>query len=337
MKIKILFIFILLFSLTLVSTTRNSLEEIMPPEHINVDKDYLYFTSGSTVSIFSLKNLKLIKSFGKKGEGPGEFILFGDDLGMLLDVQTDKIAVSTRRKISYFTKQGKFVKEIKALKGFYHIPVEENIVALRNTVEDKIVYSLVTIYDSSFNKLKDIHRKKNWFQQGKGINPVNVRPPVYCSHKGRVFTEDGKGNINIFSKKGDRLSTTKVNIDQVKITEQDKKGFHNYYKTHPVYKNLYAQLKHLIKFPEYYPRIKFFDVSDSKIYLMSHVRKKNKNELYVFDLNGKLLKKLFVEMPDLDPQDVFPVIRVRNNKIYQIIENEEDEEIIDLFITKIKL
>jgi len=92
-----------------------------------------------------------------------------------------------------------------------------------------------------------------------------------------------------------------------------------------------------IKFPVYYTKIKFFDVSDSKIYVFSHVRKDNKNELYIFDLKRKLIKKTFVEMPDLNPQDVFPIIRVQSGKIYQIVENEDDDEIIDLCISDIKL
>lgn len=48
------------------------------------------------------------------------------------------------------------------------------------------------------------------------------------------------------------------------------------------------------------------------------------------------MERVYVDMPELDPQNVFPIIKVRNNNIYQIIENEEDEEAIDLFITEIK-
>jgi hypothetical protein len=42
-------------------------------------------------------------------------------------------------------------------------------------------------------------------------------------------------------------------------------------------------------------------------------------------------------MPNIDPQVVFPLIKVRNKKIYQIVENEEDEEAVNLSITDIKI
>lgn len=337
MKLKIFTILLIAFTFLVSATTKTTLEDILPPQFLSVDKDNLYLISGSTVSVFSLNGLKLIKSFGKKGEGPGEFILLGDDLGMTLDVETDQIRVVSRRKISYFSKKGDFVKEVKALNGFFHIPVEENFVALRFDLIDKIGYRIVCLYDKNFKKIKDIYKKKNWFQQGKMINPVTVRPPFYCSHKGKVFTENGNGNILIFNKKGEKVASSNLNITQVKVSEEDKKNYHYYYKTHPSYKNAYAQLKHLIKFPEFYPKIKFFDVSNSKIYVFTHVKKGNKKEVYVLDLNGKLIKKTYVDMPELNPQDVFPIIRVRNNKIYQIIENEDDEEAIDLYVSDIKI
>ena len=122
----------------------------------------------------------------------------------------------------------------------------------------------------------------------------------------------------------------------MKVSEQDKKDFHRYYKTHPIYKNMYTQLKSLIKFPAYYPGVKFFDVSDDKIYVFSHVKKAGRSELYICDLKGNLIKKIYINMPEMNPQDVFPIIKVRNGNIYQIIENEEDEEAIDLYITKIQ-
>ncbi len=318
------------------ATTKITLEDALPPENMTVDKDNLYLSSGIHVTIFSLKDLKVVKMFGKKGEGPGEFFPSSRDRGMILEARSDNLIVISRRKISYFSKNGQFIKEIKVKTGFAHLPVAENFVATSTKQIEKMVFRTVNIYDKDFNVIKNIHRKKYFYQQGKSINPVTVRAPFVCSHKGMVFTEDGKGNINIFDKNGKQTGATDLKITRAKVTEQDQQEYILYYKTHPVYKGRYEALKHLIKFPVFYPHIKYFDVANGNIYIFSHVKKAGKSELYICDLKGKFVKKVYLDMPELDPQNIFPIIKVRNNKIYQIIENEEDEEAIDLLITEIR-
>ena len=331
----------LLFIILLVvfpgsAVTKITLEDALPPESMTVDKDNLYLSSGINITIFSLKDLKVVKMFGKKGEGPGEFLPASDDRGMTLEARTDKLIVISRRKISYFTKSGQFIKEIKVKTGFAHLPVADNFVATSTKQIEKMVYRTVNIYDIDFNVVKNIHRKKHWYQQGKSVNPVTVGPPFVCSHKGKIFCENGNGNVMIFDKNGDQKGITNLDIKKVKVSEQDKKEYHHYYKTHPVYKGQYEVLKHLVKFPEYYPSIKYLDVANGNIYIFSHIKKSGKSELYICDLKGEFVKRVYVDMPELNTQNVFPIIKVRNNNIYQIIENEEDEEAIDLFITEIK-
>lgn len=317
------------------ASTKITLEDALPPQDITVDKDNLYLTSGINLTIFSLKELKTLKTLGTKGEGPGEFLPIGSDRGMILDARSDRLIVISRRKLSFFSKSGEFIKEIKVKTGFSQLPVAGNYVGTRNKQIDKTVYRTINVYDKDFNVIKTIHKKKFWFQPGKSINPVTVRPPYFGTDEGKIICENGKGNVKIFDKNGEQTGSTDLKISRVKVSEKDQRDYHHYYKTHPIYKDSYHQLKHLIKFPEYYPRIKYLDVSNGNIYVFSYVKKSGKSELYICDLKGKFLRKVYVDMPELDPQSVFPMIKVRNNKIYQIIENEEDDEAIDLFITEI--
>lgn len=249
MKNILLIIIFIFITFPGAASTRITLEDALPPENMTVDKNNLYLSSGIHVTIFSLKDLKIVKMFGKKGEGPGEFLPASDDRGMTLEARSDKLIVISRRKISYFTKNGDFIKEIKVKTGFAHRPVAENFVATSTKQIEKNVFRTVNIYDKDFNVIKNIHRKKHWYQQGRSINPVTLRPPLVRSHKGMVFTKDGKGNINIFDKNGELKGSTNLNIDQEKVSEQDKREYHHYYKTHPVYKRRYEALVRLIKFP----------------------------------------------------------------------------------------
>ena len=162
---KVLFVSIfILFSIIVLGTKKVPLTDVLPPQSLTLDKTKLYVSNGHNVSIFSLPELKLIKNFGKKGEGPGEFITLDDDMGVILDVQSENICINSRSKISYFSKDGSFIKEIRVKKGYFHKPIGKNFVGLRNTIKDKIVYSTVTLFDEKFNVIKDLYKKKHWFQ-----------------------------------------------------------------------------------------------------------------------------------------------------------------------------
>lgn len=50
------------------------LEEIYSPNKIKVFNNKLYIAQETTLFIYSLKDLSLIKKFGRKCEGPGEVV-----------------------------------------------------------------------------------------------------------------------------------------------------------------------------------------------------------------------------------------------------------------------
>jgi len=77
-----------------------------------VDDTQLYVTQEASVFIYSLKDFKLVKKFGSAGQGPQEFFLV-PTVPLTIDVQMDQIIAVSIRKVSYFTKQGEFIKEVK--------------------------------------------------------------------------------------------------------------------------------------------------------------------------------------------------------------------------------
>jgi hypothetical protein len=73
-QLKGLILFLILF---LTFASRADAGKVVPliqlakPNSITVDKNHVYITDQGTISIYSLKDFKLEKAFGKKGEGPG--------------------------------------------------------------------------------------------------------------------------------------------------------------------------------------------------------------------------------------------------------------------------
>jgi hypothetical protein len=93
-------LFLILFTGLCFAEKVASFTEFTNPYESQVDVDRFYISEDTSIYIYSLKDYKLIKKFGKKGEGPGEFLIVGTGNGLLIDIQPDNIMVNNllRRK-----------------------------------------------------------------------------------------------------------------------------------------------------------------------------------------------------------------------------------------------
>jgi len=71
--------------------------------------------------------------------------------------------------------------------------------------------------------------------------------------------------------------------------------------------------------------LKFFLIADGKIYVQTFKREKNKSEFYIFDLDGKLIRKVMAPFRESELLCAYPYT-IANGKIYQVTENEDTEE-----------
>ena len=51
---------------------------------------------------------------------------------------------------------------------------------------------------------------------------------------------------------------------------------------------------------------------------------KGKTECFIFDFQGKFIERTFLPVKNMDAVDFSP-LTIKNNKIYQLVENEESE------------
>jgi hypothetical protein len=118
----------------------------LSPELIRVDENKIYITENANIYIYSKKDFKLIKKFGKKGAGPEEFRI-GFANGMLwISVIPGCIFVHSIGKISYFTTEGKFLKR-------FYLPVKEM---------DVQFYPPYTVRDNRFYQLLENEETEQW-------------------------------------------------------------------------------------------------------------------------------------------------------------------------------
>ena len=314
-KVQTLFVSILFITGILPSTEIHDLPDLADPHMMAINNNKLFVTELSRVYIYELPD-KLIRVFGKKGEGPGEFKAFSDQ-GLMVSFVDDLFCVGSNGRVSYFREDGTFVKEKRTGGGHTYSALGDHFVALRWGMVDKFSYNRIILKDKDMGLVKVLEKKRNWYQEGKDINPVDVRNPRYVIMGGRIYAESQDGAIHIFDSSGRELGVAKNEYALVEVTSRDREQYHEYYRTHKYYKESYYNLKTLIKFPKYYPPVKFFDASDGFLYVMTHVRKDGKNEVYLYDAAGKYLRKSYIKMRDINRQELYPRIRIANNRVYQ--------------------
>jgi hypothetical protein len=294
------------------------------------DNNRLYVTDGAKVYIYSLKDFKLLKNFGSEGEGPQEF----KRRITHVSVQPDHLFFNSVGKVSYFTKEGKFIKEFRTSgPGMRLKPFGDGFAIGKMTGDKGVLYYSVSVHDAKLTKLWDVHKQQLEVQLGgKGTRPYTHALPFYV-YKDKLFSAKGTDLvIDVFDRTGKKLYSISRDYKKLKITDGDKDRVIHHLKTSREFKDYFEAIKP-ITFPDYFPAIRNYSIADDRVYVFTYKREGEKTECLIFDIDGKYLKRRFILCSYIDPVDEYPFV-IKNGNFYQLIENEETEE-WDLHISPI--
>ncbi|MCP5053745.1 MAG: hypothetical protein GY940_41650 [bacterium] len=347
--------FILLFLLLLPAVFSLYPADIIPlpgvfnPDSIALGENHIYITAFPTVYIYTLKDFKLIKQFGKKGEGPNEFNRFA-----VANAREDYLMLGDRNRVLFYTKAGDYIKEIKARSILYWgaVPLAKGFAGKSRVTEDHIQFENLNIYDSKLEKVNEVCRYRFFYQVqggGKKCDAMAVRGLQFQVHQDKVFFTPGKDFIiDVFDQSGKKLHTIEHKYKKIKMTEADKSRYHDYFRTALPWKRMYqAQFKNEIYFPDHLPAIRTFIAADKKLYILTYEVKEGKSKFVILNLKGKLLKEVWVPFDQGDEwfhYSLFktvskaspnPTFTIKNSNIYRLMENQEEES-WELHIAPIK-
>jgi hypothetical protein len=330
MKKLLLFIFILLLTVLLVpGQTIVPLPDVVKAEALRLDNNRAYIVGGASIYIYNLEDLQLKKKFGKRGEGPQEFMV-NPQTGrpMLLDVQTDDIIISSMGKVSYFTKDGVYKKEFKVggsceffqPLGKYYAAVEKYV-----NSENGQTLKALRLYDRGFKPRKDLVTMVHHFQRGKGLE-VFRECDFFITWGNKLYSVwDTDFKITVFDREGNKIKTIEHPYKRLKVTDQLKQQVIHYLKTHPTLKDIFHLLKPIL-FPTHLPAIRELRITDGKLYVFTFKEEKGRTQCLIFDLGGKLLDTRFIGLQKMDFLQTYP-FGIKNGKLYQLIDNGEGWEL----------
>ncbi|MCK5220128.1 MAG: 6-bladed beta-propeller, partial [Candidatus Aminicenantes bacterium] len=141
--------------------------ELLNPDRMEMDENRIYITEGIAINIYSFKDFRLIRKFGKKGEGPREFARY---IGISLN--NNRIYVNSQGKLSIYSVDGEFIKEMKthsSLTGGF-IPIGKFFIGRGMEIgKESNTSILINLYDSELKKQRNIIKKLNDNSFAKGV------------------------------------------------------------------------------------------------------------------------------------------------------------------------
>lgn len=329
----VLFIMIIAVGFHVYAAKIADFEEILKTPFVVVDSKHIVIWDQQLkkIHVYQRQDLKKIKTFGRRGQGPAEFIGISR-----VSVSEDYIYVSSFPKLCIFTKGGELDEEIKGpTDAGSFIYCDGNFVGveyLRKRPQDKILTKVFSLYNSDLEKLNKIVRvESNSFSYYEGtrekVFTIRAQTRVDVYKRKIVLGEPDRGGvITIFNHKGEKISGFKIDSKKRPVLERDKQ-----YKLNRLRKFLGEKewKKRLYMFdycfPEFYPAFENFAVHNDKIYIIDFLINQ-KRDIIVYDLKGKRISRKSIPILKHDGCINLNRFDVDNGKLYFMRENEDTEK-----------
>ncbi len=331
------------------------------PTSLTVGKDRVYILDYDRaartheIKILSAADFSLIKSFGKRGKGPGEFLI-SPGTPRVVD---DAIWCDDVRKVIVFSADGDFQREIPfpekfGLLWFPLLPVGGNFVTMeadiRSLPEGSVLWSL-RVYDRQLRRIKDLASgisSSDLFpappppppppgKEKAGPKPEPRPKSVYQAipdcvdfavADGKIFFADSRQGfrIAVYDAAGNPLYEIRRDEEKIRVPA----GFRDAFMEMIQKKSAWLLDAAEIKFRQEYPAFMSFDLVDGKIYVATYAQREGMNELMVMNLKGDILKRGFTFPLSSDFNPSFHNFNaakmqcaVRGGKVYFLAKNEK--------------
>jgi len=306
-----------------IDTEKDDLVDIgfYQPETFDVDSDgNIYFiqweSSDNYIFKFDSKG-SLLKSFCRRGQGPGE-LEYG---GAIVVTPTREIMAKgpAQSKFEVFDLEGNYLKTVQMGRVFNPIPLQhdEHLVFWgEDTPETRKQF--VGVCNSEFKNIKQLE----YFQYPNSMNvksPVNRHRLIYTVSQDKIFIANSeKGyEIQVFDFKGNLIQKIRKNFQTVKVSEEyEEKYFNRIPEGYPLLKNLY--------FEEYWPPFwDLFTDDEGSLFVLTPEEGVNPGEYWhdIFNSDGVFISRL--SLSNSKDLHSYPfTVKSKNKLLYCLREKE---------------
>ncbi len=283
----------LLFSAGVVKAEKiATLIQVMQPNFLAITDQRIYVVEQSAkIHIYKqgLSNLVFEKTFGREGQGPGEF-----DFIHRLRPLKEHLEIPTLGKFACFTLDGRFINEIKLPISVFKnriYQVGENYLARDLQIDNEGVTIIIRLYDKNFKLIRELGAQR---QSGSifKIKPVtNYYSACVSGDKIFVINSRKETAVMVYNQNGVQLGKVNLPLPPLKITTALKEVILQPFKGNP---SRWKEIEKRVMLPDQTPGLNFFEVADGKFVTRTYHYRENSVEFVIFDFQGKELKRLFL-------------------------------------------
>ena len=324
------------------------LPELNRPSYIETRDNEVYVLDDTVVKVYSLKDCRLLRQFGKTGNGPGE-LMPNDEIPLQMQMVDGQIFLNSQTKFIHYSYAGEVLKEKAThFMCMQILPLGKNYCISRvNFTPKREIFFHIILYDRDLNPLKTIYTSKPTStvrSRGKAIIPSNFTYMKLAPSGKRLYVFSGRQEdfqVLAFDLDGNPLKPIKMNYQCPNWTDSFKQEFIDWFKTFPRFRAMGGNedlIKQYIEFPVYLPAIRDILPGENRLYVQTYKKQAKDSEFFVFDENAQLIKQVF--LPDesrylvkMNPDVTFTI---RNDRYYYLVENPDSGD-WELHMMPIKL
>ena len=258
---------------------------------------------------------KHLKTFGRAGQGPGEFSL---PLTMGLTNQDEIVIEDYRNRLVYFSTKGEFVRNLPLAKtGVRRIILDSlgNILGIVITRDGENSHYELNKYNPELNLLHTLGITPTPSSSTEGFNPFRGSIYYRFDKDNRVvWATPDQYEIRICDTTGTLIKKITKQYDPVEITAEEKKE---------AAEEMPPEIK--LAIPKYHNPLRWISTDDEgRIFVMTWERIPRSEGYYydVFDPEGRYLAKI--------PFEFRPHL-IKKNKLYTVTEDEDGFHVVKRF------
>ena len=307
--------------------------QLINPRYLIVDDNQIIISDYPHVYLYSLDDFSLIKKIGREGNGPGEFLVNQANMnlkerGLVVSASPDHIAANSTGRISYFTRQGEFIRGLKLPFGINakFLSLGDRLLGFLPLRDGELS---VTLFDEDLNRLTEIWNCEYWFNL-RSQTPANffdraADTLLVSISNDKIFMARGDATefaIHVFDFEGNKLYSLEHQTEKIRIPPGFVEEIHEHFKIKFQERAAYA-IKNL-NLPNRFPAIQDFRINDDKIYVFTFKEVAGKREVVISDIRGNFLKKTYLPAREMNPERLSP-FSIHRNTFYQLVFNEDTE------------
>lgn len=254
---------------------------------MKVFDNHIYLLENGTVFVYDTGNGKLVRRFGRSGEGPGETQNM-PGRGNMIFVNPKGVTIDARNKVVLFSRRGRLLKEFrKPHEHFFVKPFQNRWITLIRFQGKKGGHLGITLSDRDFNILKRFGSQILINNQGA----FDLIPDAFnfCVGNDGFFIEYSKEGFLIkkYSPEGSPVAQIKKNSSRQRVSPEDIQFVWHQAENDPEVRKRggVTAFKKTAKYdiPKFIPPIKNITCDGGILHVKTFTRRDNTNLFYFYE------------------------------------------------------